>query len=67
MPKRFQNEIRHEVRFMTDVTADKKADLAGPGISTYEKVEKILPDDYAPILTRKETMKALYMVKSYIE
>ena len=26
--------------------ADKKADLAGPGISTYEQVDKILPHDY---------------------
>jgi len=25
---------------------DKKADLAGPGISTYEQVDKILPHDY---------------------
>ena len=39
----------------------KKADLAGPGISTYEKV------DYQSILDRKETMKALYAVKRYIE
>jgi aspartate--ammonia ligase len=47
--------------------ADKKADLAGPGISTYEEVEKILPSDYQSLLTRKETMKALYAVKDYIE
>ena len=45
----------------------KKADLAGPGISTYEKVEQILPKDYKSILDRKETMKALYAVKRYIE
>jgi len=25
---------------------NKTADLAGPGISTYGEVEKILPDDY---------------------
>jgi aspartate--ammonia ligase len=48
-------------------TADKKADLAGPGIGSYEELEKILPNDYSPILDRKETMKALYAVKSYIE
>jgi aspartate--ammonia ligase len=46
---------------------DKKADLAGPGISTYEEVEKILPTDYKSILTPKETMKALYAIKDYIE
>jgi aspartate--ammonia ligase len=48
-------------------TADKKADLAGPGIGSYEELEKILPKDYNPILDRKETMKALFAVKNYIE
>jgi len=47
--------------------ADKKADLAGPGISTYEEVAKILPQDYDSLLTPKETMKALFGVKHYIE
>jgi aspartate--ammonia ligase len=46
---------------------DKKADLAGPGVSTYEEVEKILPNDYKPLLTPMERMKALYLVKEYIE
>ncbi len=45
----------------------KRADLAGPGVSTYEEVEKILPKDYKPILNNMETMKALYAVKRYIE
>jgi len=45
----------------------KQADLAGPGISTYEEVAKVLPDGYASLLTPKETMKALYGVKNYIE
>jgi aspartate--ammonia ligase len=48
-------------------TADKKADLAGPGIGSYEQLEKILPNDYSPLLDRKETMRALFAVKSYIE
>jgi aspartate--ammonia ligase len=48
-------------------TADKKADLAGPGIGDYRELEKILPDDYRPILDRKETMKALFAIKNYIE
>ena len=43
--------------------ADKKADLAGPGISTYEEVEKILPTDYESILSPKERMTALYEIK----
>lgn len=47
--------------------ADKKADLAGPGIGDYNELKKILPDDYLPILDRRETMKALYAVKDYIE
>ncbi|MCK4592935.1 aspartate--ammonia ligase [bacterium] len=46
---------------------DKKADLAGPGISTYEEVEKILPNDYQPLLPPKDRMKALFAIKSYIE
>jgi len=46
---------------------DKTADLAGPGISTYEEVAKILPRDYDALLTPKETMQALYGVKNYIE
>jgi aspartate--ammonia ligase len=46
---------------------DKKADLAGPGISTYEEVEKILPMDYEPLQSPLERMQALYEVKQYIE
>jgi aspartate--ammonia ligase len=46
---------------------DKKADLAGPGISTYEEVDKILPDDYRPLLDVRETQRAIYAVKTYIE
>ncbi|MGB6121126.1 MAG: aspartate--ammonia ligase [Bacteroidota bacterium] len=47
--------------------ADKKADLVGPGIGNYDDLEKILPQDYTSLLTPKETMKALYAAKSYIE
>ena len=47
--------------------SDKKADLAGPGIGNYEDLEKILPADYRSALTHKETMKALFAVKDYIE
>ncbi|MBI4704950.1 MAG: aspartate--ammonia ligase [Deltaproteobacteria bacterium] len=47
--------------------ADKKADLAGPGISTYEEVEKILPADYTPLLPPRKRMAALYEIKDYIE
>ena len=47
--------------------SDKTADLAGPGIGTYEEVEKILPTNYRPLLTPKETMAALFAAKRYIE
>lgn len=46
---------------------DKKADLAGPGISTYEKVAEILPVNYKSVLNRKETQIALAEVKKTIE
>ena len=45
----------------------KQQDLAGPGISTYEEVAKILPRNYESLLTPKETMKAVFGVKNYIE
>jgi aspartate--ammonia ligase len=47
--------------------SNKQADLAGPGISTYEEVAKILPRDYDSLLTPKETMRALFGVKNFIE
>ena len=46
---------------------DKEADLAGPGIGDYEVLEKILPEDYSSLLTPKETQKAIFAVKEYIE
>lgn len=48
-------------------TLAKQADLAGPGIGTYEEVEKILPQDYSSLLNRKETQQAITLVKRYIE
>jgi len=47
--------------------SDKRADLAGPGISTYEEVNKALPADYSPILDPKDTQKAIAAIKEYIE
>jgi aspartate--ammonia ligase len=47
--------------------ADKKEDLAGPGIGDYDKLERILPQDYSSLLTPRETQKALFAVKNYIE
>jgi len=47
--------------------ADKKADLAGPGIGDYAELEKILPQDYSSLLSPKETQIAIYELKDYIE
>jgi aspartate--ammonia ligase len=47
--------------------SSKKADLAGPGISTYNEVEKVLPKNYKSLLTPKETQKAIFAAKYYIE
>ncbi len=47
--------------------ADKKADLAGPGIGDYNELEKILPQDYNSLLSPKETQIATYAAKDYIE
>jgi aspartate--ammonia ligase len=47
--------------------SDKTMDLAGPGISTYEEVASVLPQNYNSLLTPKQTMKALFGVKNYIE
>jgi len=52
---------------MAIATADKKADLAGPGIGNYEELEKILPSDYHSLLTPRETQQAIFAVKNYIE
>jgi len=49
------------------MSASKKADVAGPGIGTYEELEKILPEDYSSPLTPKQTQKAIFAVKNYIE
>jgi aspartate--ammonia ligase len=45
----------------------KVADLAGPGIGNYAELEKILPSDYSSALTRRETQKAIFAVKRFIE
>ena len=45
----------------------KKADLAGPGIGDYVELEKILPQDYHLLLTPKETQKAIFHLRRYIE
>ncbi len=52
---------------LKDPPADKKADLAGPGIGDYNELETILPRDYHSLLNPKETQQAIFEVKRYIE
>ena len=47
--------------------ASKEADLAGPGIGDYRELERLLPTDYHPLLTPRETQRAIFEVKGYIE
>jgi aspartate--ammonia ligase len=49
------------------MTAEKKADLAGPGIGNYEELEKVLPKNYKSLLGMKDTQVAIFAVKDYIE
>lgn len=46
---------------------NKQLDLAGPGIGSYEEVEKVLPKNYQSKLTPKETQVAINYVKETIE
>jgi aspartate--ammonia ligase len=51
-----------------DKQADaKQADLAGPGIGNYTELEQALPNDYRSLLDRRDTQKAIFQVKRYIE
>ncbi len=47
--------------------ADKTADLAGPGIGNYDDLAKELPDNYQALLPPKERMRAVHLIKNYIE
>ena len=49
------------------ISLSKIADLAGPGIGSYDELEKVLPTDYHSILDPRETQLAIYAVKDYIE
>ena len=52
---------------MATTVVDKKADLAGPGIGNYTDLEKMLPNDYRPLLGPRDTQKAIFATKNYIE
>jgi len=46
---------------------NKRSDLAGPGIGSYAELERILPDDYRPLLGPRDTQRALFTAKRHIE
>ena len=52
---------------MATPVLDKRADLAGPGIGDYVELEKILPSNYHSLLNKRDTQKAIFAVKNYIE
>jgi aspartate--ammonia ligase len=52
---------------MATTVVDKKADLAGPGIGNYTDLERVLPNDYRSLLNARDTQKAIFATKNYIE
>jgi aspartate--ammonia ligase len=46
---------------------EKIADLAGPGIGNYQELDTILPQDYQSLLTPRETQRAIFAAKTFIE
>ena len=52
---------------MINKESNKKADLAGPGIGNYNEIEQVLPKDYKSKLNQKDTQKAIFSIKRYIE
>ena len=50
-----------------ELDARKRADLAGPGIGTYEEVERVLPENYRSPLGPRETQEAIFEIKRHIE
>jgi aspartate--ammonia ligase len=51
---------------MSSIVA-KKADLAGPGIGDYAELEGVLPGDYRSLLSPRDTQKAIFVLKNFIE
>jgi aspartate--ammonia ligase len=49
------------------MTSNKRADLAGPGIGSYEDLAKALPAAYRAMLSPRDTQVALAALKRYIE
>ncbi len=49
------------------ISQKKAADIRGPGIGSYEEVERILPSNYNSLLSPRETMTGIFALKNYIE
>jgi aspartate--ammonia ligase len=47
--------------------ASKRADLAGPGIGSYDELEQVLPRGYRSLLDPRDTQRAIFAVKHHIE
>ncbi|HYU58157.1 MAG TPA: aspartate--ammonia ligase, partial [Actinomycetota bacterium] len=52
---------------MTTIAEGKRADLAGPGIGSYDEIERVLPRDYHSLLSPRETQEAIFAAKRFIE
>jgi aspartate--ammonia ligase len=52
---------------MATLIDEKRADLAGPGIGDYAELEKVLPQNYHSLLNPRQTQKAIFAVKNFIE
>jgi aspartate--ammonia ligase len=52
---------------MMDIVDAKRADLAGPGIGSYDELDLVLPADYRSGLSPRETQSAIFAIKRYIE
>jgi aspartate--ammonia ligase len=60
-------EVDSTSHVVTSTSQAKKADLAGPGIGDYNQLEQILPRGYDSLLNQKETQKAIFHLRRYIE
>jgi aspartate--ammonia ligase len=49
------------------IMLDKDYEVSDPRIGDYSELEKILPRDYYPLLRRKDTQRAIFAAKSFIE
>jgi len=61
--------LRHNLALSGGALHDHRQN-SGPGwsgIGNYSEVEKILPQDYSSLLTRRETREAIFALKRFIE